>query len=102
MNADVVIIGAGIIGTACAYFLAHRGAKVLVLKRSQLKAGASGATAAIIEIGNPGNTTEALRAINHESYHLILDIAPTFNHSVEMIDGGDIAVAFDEQEVPQI
>ena len=32
MKADVIIIGGGVIGTACACFLAERGANVLVLE----------------------------------------------------------------------
>ncbi|RLC31579.1 hypothetical protein DRH13_02840 [Candidatus Woesebacteria bacterium] len=31
MNADVIIIGGGVIGTACAYFFSRRGIPVLVL-----------------------------------------------------------------------
>ena len=38
MQPDVIIIGGGVIGAACAYFLAGRGAKVLVLERSHLGA----------------------------------------------------------------
>ena len=36
MKPDVIIIGGGIIGTACAYFLVDKGAKVMVLERSHL------------------------------------------------------------------
>jgi glycine/D-amino acid oxidase-like deaminating enzyme len=40
---DVVVIGGGIVGVACAFFLARAGARVHVLERSHLAAGASGA-----------------------------------------------------------
>jgi D-hydroxyproline dehydrogenase subunit beta len=40
---DVVVIGAGIVGVACAYHLARAGVSVRVLERSHLAAGASGA-----------------------------------------------------------
>ncbi len=40
-SADVVIIGGGIIGCACAYFLAKAGARVQVLERGPLGSGAS-------------------------------------------------------------
>ena len=40
-QADVAIIGAGIIGLFCAYFLARRGAKVVVLERKVPGAGSS-------------------------------------------------------------
>ncbi|MDH4568466.1 FAD-binding oxidoreductase [Pseudomonas sp. BN414] len=41
MTADVIVIGAGIVGSACAYELAQRGMKVLVLDSGQ--GGATGA-----------------------------------------------------------
>jgi sarcosine oxidase subunit beta len=40
-NADVVIVGAGIIGLSCAYFLARRGLSVVVLERKVPGAGSS-------------------------------------------------------------
>lgn len=41
-GADVVVVGGGIIGCACAYELARTGAKVTLIERSELAAGASG------------------------------------------------------------
>jgi sarcosine oxidase subunit beta len=40
-SAEVAIIGAGIIGISCAYFLAERGLKVVVLERKMPGAGSS-------------------------------------------------------------
>jgi sarcosine oxidase, subunit beta len=40
-NAEVAIVGAGVIGLSCAYFLARRGAKVIVLERTLPGAGSS-------------------------------------------------------------
>jgi sarcosine oxidase subunit beta len=40
-NADVAIVGAGIIGLFCAYFLARRGLKVVVLERKTPGSGSS-------------------------------------------------------------
>jgi glycine/D-amino acid oxidase-like deaminating enzyme len=39
---DVVVVGGGIIGAACAFELADRGASVTLLEREELAAGASG------------------------------------------------------------
>ena len=39
---DVVIVGGGIIGAACAYELARAGAGVTLIERDELAAGASG------------------------------------------------------------
>lgn len=46
-NEDVAIVGAGVIGLSCAYFLARRGLKVAVLERKLPGAGARPATAAV-------------------------------------------------------
>jgi glycine/D-amino acid oxidase-like deaminating enzyme len=39
---DVVVIGGGVVGAACAYELAGRGASVVLIERDELAAGASG------------------------------------------------------------
>ncbi|UCG05667.1 MAG: FAD-binding oxidoreductase [Desulfobacterales bacterium] len=98
MSADVIIIGGGVIGTACAYFLARRGVKVLLLERNHLGSGASGATAAIVSISGTSGTPEALRRLNIESYHLILDIEQDFDQPLEVIQGGALYAAMNEQE----
>src|ERR1700761_2219778 len=49
MGKDVVIIGAGILGCATAYFLAREGVSVAVLDRVGVGAGASGRNNGIIE-----------------------------------------------------
>ena len=36
MTGDVIVIGAGIIGSASAYYLAKRGYKVIVLEKSDI------------------------------------------------------------------
>jgi glycine oxidase len=45
---DVVVVGGGLIGLACAWRAAERGMSVLVLERSQLGAGASGVAAGML------------------------------------------------------
>ncbi|MFN2641387.1 MAG: FAD-dependent oxidoreductase [Actinomycetota bacterium] len=42
MNRNVVVVGGGIIGAACALELARAGLGVTLLERSELAAGASG------------------------------------------------------------
>jgi sarcosine oxidase subunit beta len=39
---DVVVVGGGVVGCACAHALSARGARVVLLERSELAAGASG------------------------------------------------------------
>ena len=43
MFPDVVIIGGGIIGCSCAYYLAREGVKVHLVERSSIASGTSGA-----------------------------------------------------------
>ena len=63
MNKDVVVIGAGIVGASCAYYLAERGATVHVLERSNAPAsGATGKSAAGIrhQFSHPVNVEMSL------------------------------------------
>ena len=90
------------IGTACAYFLARRGAKVLVLERSHLGAGASGTTAAIVSISGSSGTPEPLRPLNVESYNLIREAELDFDRPLEVIHGGALYAAMNEQEASEL
>jgi len=102
MHSDVIIIGGGVIGTACAYFLANKGARVLVLERSHLASGASGCTAAIISISGSGSTPAPLLPLGVESYNLVLDHEPGFDPPLEIIRGGAMYVAMSGQEAAAI
>lgn len=46
---DVVVIGAGIVGTAAAAFLAEAGASVLLVERDAVAAGASGRNSGVVQ-----------------------------------------------------
>ena len=102
MNSEIIIIGGGVIGTACAYFLSKRGLKVLVLERSHLGAGASGTTASIVSIGGSSSTPEPLQPLNVESYQLILDAEQDFERSLEIIRGGALYAAMNEPEALEL
>jgi glycine oxidase len=47
-GSDVVIVGGGIIGCSVAYYLSHAGARVTLLERNRLAAGASGVAAGML------------------------------------------------------
>lgn len=102
MNPEIIIIGGGVIGTACAYFLSKRGLKVLVLERSHLGAGASGTTASIVSIGGSSSTPKPLQPLNVESYHLILNAEQDFERPLEIIRGGTLYAAMNEQEALEL
>src|SRR5262245_3801626 len=68
---DVAVVGGGIIGLTCAYFLAKAGMSVEVLDRSDLGREASWAGAGIIPPGNPvcaSAPIDRLRAIGSMSF----------------------------------
>lgn len=65
---SVVVVGGGVIGISCAYYLARRGAHVTVLERVDLGAGASSGNAGTIAPGHgpinrPGRVSQAIRSL---------------------------------------
>jgi glycine/D-amino acid oxidase-like deaminating enzyme len=102
MQSDVIIIGGGVIGTACAHFLAGKGARVLVLERDHLSCGATGSTAAIISISGSGSTPEPLLPLNVESYNLVLEQEQRFDPPLEIIRAGAVYAAMNEPEADTI
>ncbi len=64
----VVVIGGGVIGVCCAYFLAKRGARVTLLERDSIGHGASYGNAGAIAPGHgpmnkPGRVKQALKSL---------------------------------------
>ena len=102
MKEDVIIIGGGVIGTACAYFLSQRGVKALLLERNHLGSGASGTTAAIVSIGGTSGTPKVLRRLNIESAELMLGIEQDFDRPLELIRDGTLSVAMNEREALEL
>ena len=54
-SADVVVAGGGIVGAACAFFLARRGASVIVLERGGIACGSTSATQGLVGYGLLGD-----------------------------------------------
>ena len=62
----VVVVGGGVIGVSCAYYLARGGAEVVVLERDRIGAGASSGNAGTASPGHPplnrpGRVAQAIR-----------------------------------------
>jgi len=62
----VVVVGGGVVGLSCAYYLARAGADVEVLERDRIGAGASSGNAGTVSAGHPplnrpGRMVDALR-----------------------------------------
>ncbi|MDA0327845.1 MAG: FAD-dependent oxidoreductase [Gemmatimonadetes bacterium] len=49
----VIVVGGGVIGVCCAYYLARGGAEVVLLERSRIGAGASSGNAGTVSAGHP-------------------------------------------------
>jgi len=81
----VVVVGGGVIGTCCAYFLAKRGAHVTLLERDEIGQGASFGNAGCIAPGHgpinkPGRLRQALESVFDDTSPLY--IAPRFDPSL--------------------
>ena len=75
MGPDVIVIGAGAIGTSIAYQLAKTGARVTVFDRGQVGGGATGASAGMIQINPDRSTPTSLVTLELESSRLFPALA---------------------------
>ncbi len=75
---DVVIIGGGVMGLSCSYFLLKKGKKVALIEKNEIGAGASGACddMILLQSKKPGKTLEM--AIES------LEIYKSFSHELGM------------------
>jgi len=85
---DVVIVGGGIIGSACAWELARRGASVTLLERAELAAGASGRNQGLL--GPPDDS------VNSPLYE------PSFAFYSEAVDRTPLPIWIGDEPVPHL
>ncbi|MEQ1855021.1 MAG: FAD-dependent oxidoreductase [Longimicrobiales bacterium] len=74
----VIVVGGGVIGVSCAYYLARAGARVVILERERLGAGASWGNAGTATPGHPplnkpGRVGKAIR-------HMLDPTSPLYIH----------------------
>jgi glycine oxidase len=104
-GADAIVIGGGIMGTACAFRLAREGVRVIVLEKSVPGAEASSAAAGIlgaqVEAHGPGPMTElglkSLRAYPA----FVRALAANSGIDVEFRPGGVLFTSFDPELLAQ-
>jgi glycine oxidase len=75
VSPDVIVVGAGAIGTTIAYQLAKAGIKVTVFDRGQVGAGATGASAGMIQINPDRTTPTSVSTLEVESARLFSALA---------------------------
>ena len=68
LKPDAIVVGGGVIGVCCAYFLAKRGVQVAVLEREEIGQGASYGNAGVIAPGHapinrPGRIRQAILSL---------------------------------------
>ncbi len=97
---DILVVGGGIIGTACAYELARRGASVTLLEKDELAAGASGRNLGYLDTSkDPVLAPLARRSL--ERYAEIAD-EPASPFFLDARPIGTLAVTIDEEEVDDL
>jgi sarcosine oxidase subunit beta len=92
-TADVVIIGAGVIGAATGYYLSKRGHKVLVLERDFPCAGSTGRCIGGIRAQFSHDLTIRVML---ESVRMFSGLRSELGEDVEWHQGGYLFLAFDE------
>ena len=96
---DVLIVGAGIVGAACADECARHGMRVLVLDQDMVGSGATAAAMGHIVVMDD---SEPLFALTRYSQQLWQELRPEFPADVEYEQCGTIWVAADDQEMSEV
>jgi len=96
---DVVIVGAGIVGAACAAEFAMRGMRVAVVDRDVVGSGATAAGMGHIVVMDD---SEAQFALTRYSQQLWRALRPELPDDVEYEETGTIWVAADEEEMAEV
>lgn len=96
---DVVVVGAGIVGAACADALSRRGLKVAVIERDVVGSGATAAGMGHVVVMDD---SDAQFTLTRYSQRVWQQLAPELPASVEYEQCGTIWVAADEDEMAEV
>ncbi len=96
---DVVVVGAGIVGAACAYFLMHEGLRVAVLEKGIV---GGGATAAGMGHLVAMDDSPAQLALTKLSLQLWKELQGQLPSSTEYQQTGTLWIASDEEEMVEV
>ena len=98
-SADVLIVGAGVVGAACAWELAKAGLRVTIVEKSFTASGATGASMGHIVVMDD---SDAQFALTRYSQALWDEISEDLPESVEFDRCGTLWVATDEEEFGEV
>ena len=105
-TADVVVIGAGVVGCSIAYYLAREGASVTVLERDAIGSGASAhATGSLSLLGaefSPGASFEMARASYAEYPQLVAELESATDMDLLYQRRPSLRLALDDDEAGTI
>lgn len=96
---DVVIVGAGIVGAACAAECARAALKVLVLDRGPVGGGTTGAGMGHLVVMDDSEAQFALTAYSRKLWHELVEALPP---EVEYDQCGTLWLAADEEEMLEV
>ncbi|MEI7899073.1 MAG: FAD-dependent oxidoreductase [bacterium] len=96
---DILIVGAGIVGAACAAECARAGLRVLVLERGPVGGGTTGTAMGHVVVMDDSPAQFALTSYSRRLWH---ELAPQFSEEVEYDPCGTMWVAADEQEMAEV
>jgi len=96
---DLIIVGGGIVGAACAWECARAGLKVLVLERGPIGGGTTAAGMGHIVVMDDSDAQFALTAYSRK---LWLQLASSLPADVEYDQCGTLWVAADEEEMAEV
>ncbi|HZD50740.1 MAG TPA: FAD-dependent oxidoreductase [Silvibacterium sp.] len=96
---DVAVVGAGIVGAACALEFARAGMSVTVIERDAVASGATGAAMGHIVVMDD---SPAQFALTTYSQSLWRDLTPDLPAAVEYHRPGTIWIAADEDEMAEV
>ena len=112
-QADAVVVGGGILGTCCAYWLARMGVQVLQLDQTSLAAGATGRNGGFVTIGAAMSYPEAINQFGHAaalemwqltytSRQLLRDVLHDEQIDCDYREPGTLTLALSEAEFGQM
>jgi len=103
---DVIVLGGGVVGLACAARLSLQGYRVRVLEREGLGSGATGAAAGMLAPLAEGVEPPFFEDVLVRAFHALLEALPELEETtgirVQLSPGGLLHLSLTPEEVPRL